>query len=76
MQCSPDRSRCCAAVTLLADTLHLDKGSAATLVEVAQYVSIMYLLRNLCRRHGLVKLPPWYPRCIPLLCFRVLPCQR
>jgi hypothetical protein len=57
------RARLCAAVPLLAGWLHMDKGSAAVLVELAQLAAVRHLLRELCSRCGLQHQPPWWPPC-------------
>ncbi len=53
------RAWLCAAVPLLARWLHVDKGSAAVLVELAQLAAVRHLLRELCSRCGVQNQPPW-----------------
>ena len=52
---------CCAALVLLSEAAHVDRGGSAALVELAQLLTIGSLLRSLCERHGLQHRPPWCP---------------
>lgn len=61
---------CCAALVLLSDAAHIDSGSSAALVELAQLLVVGSLLRSLCERHGLQHRPPWC-LCSPKVHFQV-----